>query len=166
MKTIKFRPLRLIKKTGKITVASYLQWNRCKTANYWGEFNLIIDEDYKKFDPDAFVYDHNGDQLFFFTYNPAEIPVFNFTQFMDLETIRAAHSQYGIRWDSNKESVSYTAKGTDCSGTPIFSHLTADYVATQYKDVTQFEPLTVKTVVFWFGWFLYTLDSAKIAGNH
>ncbi len=51
----------------------------------------------------------------------------------------------------------------DCNGTPIFSHLTADYIATHYKDVTQFEPLTVKQVVFWFGWFIYGLENSTFS---
>lgn len=47
MRTIKFRPLRVIKKTGKITVASYMQWRKVMTADY-NQFNLIISDDHKK----------------------------------------------------------------------------------------------------------------------
>ena len=42
MKTITFRPLRRIKKTGKIVVASYMQWRKVKTADY-SKFKLVVD---------------------------------------------------------------------------------------------------------------------------
>lgn len=59
MRTIKFRPLRVIKKTGKIAVASYMQWRSIKTADY-NNFNLVIDESYKMLNDADYVYDHLG----------------------------------------------------------------------------------------------------------
>jgi hypothetical protein len=47
--------------------------------------------------------------------------------------------------------------GIDCNGTPTFSHYTADYIANQYKHMNDFEPLTVKIVVEWYGKFLLSL---------
>ncbi len=83
-----------------------MQWNKVKTANY-NEFNLIINEDYKKFRADDFVYDHEGNHLFFYPYNPSEIPVFNHHPFMDWESIRKNNNEYGIRWSSNSDVVNY-----------------------------------------------------------
>lgn len=51
MKTIKFRPLREDKKSGKIIVASYMQWNKVRCGNY-SKFNLIINPEYESMDRD------------------------------------------------------------------------------------------------------------------
>lgn len=158
-KIITFRPLRRIKKTGKVTVASYMQWRKVKTADY-NKFNLIVDDEYKKFPSDEFVYDHNGEQLFFFTYNPAEIPVFPYSVLMDLDVIREENVRYGIRW-SPEGGVNYNARGMDCDGVPTFSHIDANH-ASDYQDIEQFEPLTVGMVVKWFGWFLFELENSSL----
>lgn len=159
MKTIKFRPLRRIKKTGKITVASYMQWVKVKRADY-SEFNLVLLDDYKDFNPDEYIYNHEGKQLFFYQYMPDEVPVFQNSIVCDLDEIRLNNAMYGIQWSGG--SISYHAKGTDCDGVPIFSHLTDDNVATHYNNMNDFEPLTVRTVVFWVGWFLYNLNKSNL----
>ena len=101
MKTIKFRPLRRIKKTGKITVASYMQWRKVKTADY-SQFKLIVNQEYKTFDKDELVYDHKGENLFWRHYNPEEIPLFE------------NHNQKTWKTDYDM----YCAKGLDVDGVP------------------------------------------------
>lgn len=123
-KIIKFRPLRRVKKTGKIAVASYMSWNKVRTADY-NKFELLIDTEYQEFDKKEFVYDHEGKQLFYFT----------------------------DQWIGH---------GVDCCDTPTFSHYTADYVAKHYEDMNELEPLTVETVVKWYGKFLLSLGKAVV----
>lgn len=137
-----------------------MQWRKVKTADY-DQFQLIVINEYKGMNPDAFVYDHEGKQLFFYAYSPEDVPVFPYHQFIDLDAIRAAHEQYAIHW-SPDSPPNYSSKGTDCDGVPTFSHLTADYIATHKRDITVFEPLTVKTVTHWVGWFLYNLNNSKL----
>lgn len=160
MKYITFRPLRRMKKTGKIIVASYTQWRSVMTADY-NKFSLTVDDEYKSMQPDDFVYNHKGELLYFFTYNPADVPVFQYSDMLDLDAIRANHKYYGIHWDYHNH-VNYRMAGADCGGVPTFTHCTADHVADYYKDVTDFEPLTVATVTKWFGWFLYQLNNSYL----
>src|SRR5688572_7137745 len=98
MRTIAFRPLRRIKKTGKITVASYMQWRKVMTADY-SKFNLVVDNEYKLMPKDEYVYDHNGELLYFFNYNPADVPVFQYNPLFDIEEIQLNHKNYGILWE-------------------------------------------------------------------
>lgn len=163
MKSIKFRPLRYVKNKDKIVVSSYMQWRKVMTANY-SEFELIINSDHLKMNPEALVYNHKGEELFFYTYNPSEIPVFNWSVLFNLDDISESYSQYGINWNYDS-AINYNMKGTDCDGVPTFSHFTIDYVVNNFKRINDFEPLKVKTVVFWFGWFLYRLDKIKIVNN-
>ena len=165
MKTITFRPLRIIKKTGKITVASYMQWRRIKTANY-SKFNLVIKNEYADMPLDEFVFNSDGEQLFFFTYDPNNVPVFDWHENFDLESIRKYNSEYGINWDP-VTSTNYSMRGTDCDGVPTFSHYTAKRVADNYHltgderwSIEQFEPLTVSEVLKWLSWFLYQLEKS------
>lgn len=160
MKTIIFRPLRRIKKTGKIVVASYMQWRKVDTADY-SKFNLIIDDEFRGMPKDEYVYDHNGDQLFFFTYNPDEVPVFQYSILFDLDTIREENKHYGILWKDQGKAC-YNMPGTDCDGVPTFSHYTANHIASNYNDVDQFQLLTVETVIKWYGWFLYRLENSNL----
>lgn len=165
MKEITFRPLRRNKKTGKVIVASYMGWRKVMTADY-SKFNLIVDDEYKKFPSNDFVYNHKGELLFFFTYNPADIPVYDSDaeRVIDehwLDKIHESREPHGIRWSSGGH-INYSGKGMDCEGIPVFSHCTQDYVADYYKDVDKFEPLTVGTVVKWFGWFLYQLNNSYL----
>jgi hypothetical protein len=77
MKVVIFKPLRRIKKTGKITVASYMQWRKVKTSDY-NNFSLIIDDEYKSFPKDEYVYDHKGENLFWYNFkNPQDVPKMN-----------------------------------------------------------------------------------------
>lgn len=164
MKTITFRPLRRIKKTGKVTVASYMSWYKIQTADY-GKFKLIINTEYKMLPPHELVYDHEGNQLFWFKYHPADIPVFNYSILFDLDKIREENKHYAINWQSGNP-LNYNAKGLDCSGTPIFSHYTEKHIKDNYKDTKQFKPLTVEMVVNLFGWFLYQLQNNELVFSH
>lgn len=158
----------MVHKTGKITVASYSQWRNIKTLDYQrfyypnGERRKVVlnvDYEYKIFGPDEYVFNHKGKQLFFPTYFPDEIPVFD-SGSLDFNQIRPKIKMYAVRYKSGE--VSYSVTGMDCSGVPTFSHMTADNIATHYKDMNQFEPLTVKTVIDWFGWFAYQLNNAEL----
>ncbi len=157
MKKITFRPLRRIRKTGKITVASYMQWRKVKTADY-SNFILVVNDEYKSFDKDAFVYDHNGEQLFWRNYNPEEIPTLNRYALID-----GQQPPYPPMWKS--EWGSYSANGLDCDGVPTFSHGTAKSIVNHYKleSVQEFKPLTVEIVTWWFGWFLYQLKNNELS---
>jgi len=148
MKTINFRPLRLEKKSGLIKVASYQQWRKIKTADY-NQFVLNIDDAYKSFPENAQVYNHKGKELFWHDYNPESIRLINNL------TIGEADRHYG-NWKTSYNM--YSSKGLDCDGVPIFSHQTIDSIWDK-KELDKYEPLTVKTVKFWFGWFLYNLNN-------
>lgn len=173
MKEITFRPLRRNKKTGKILVASYMAWRKVMTADY-NKFNLIINDEYKKFPKAEYVYRHDGELLYFLNYNPAEIAVYdsNAERIIDeywLDKLHESKMPHGIRWGSEGH-VSYSMPCTDCDGIPIFSHLTTDYVSDYYcnpvggypEKIFDFNPLTVETVIKWFGWFLYQLNNSYL----
>lgn len=151
MKTIIFRPLRKIKKTGKITVASYMQWRKIKTADY-NDFVLIIREEYRTFPKDELVYNHNGDNLFWRNYNPEGIPLLNSYALVDGD-----RPPYPEMWKTEYDM--FCAKGLDCDGVPTFSHQTADNIYNGKSDMIDFEPLTVEIVNYWFGWFLFNLKN-------
>jgi len=163
MKTIKFRPLRRVKKTGKITVASYMQWRKVQTADYF-EFNLLLEPEYQSFNKDEFVYDHKGEQLFWYNHqNPDSLP----KNYADIEMLRelVGDELDGELWKlSEPMGIGFASHvhGFDCDGVPVFSHYTANYIATHYKDVNVFEPLTVGLVVKWVGWFLYRLQNSRL----
>lgn len=164
MKSIVFRPLRRVKKTGKVVVASYGQWNKIRTADY-GAFSLTIDNEYAGIDPNEYVYNHEGKPLFWKDCEPDAIPVYTSEELRVFEIKIADLYQrtphHGIRW-SNDAIVHYCVRGLDCQGTPTFSHLTIDCVAEHYKDYADFEPLTVGVVVKWFGWWLYQLENSDL----
>jgi hypothetical protein len=155
MKIITFRPLRKIKKTGKITVASYMQWRKVKTADR-NKFKLIISDEYKAFTSSELVYNHNGENLFWRHYNPEEIPVLN-----DYALIDGEQPPYPPMWKTYYGM--YSAKGLDCEGVPTFSHGTSDNIYNSKADMKGFEPLTVEIVRWWFGWFLYQLENNELA---
>lgn len=153
MKEITFRPLRRIKKTGKLCVASYMQWRKIKVADY-AKFRLVISDEYKSFQKDEYIYNHEGKQLFWRNYNPEEIPLLTGLESLDGESPYAG--QWLTLWGM------YSARGLDCDGVPTFSHHTADEIYNSKADMTDFEPLTVETVVWWFGWFLYQLNNNEL----
>lgn len=160
MRTVKFKPLRVIKKTGKVTVASYSLWRNVLTADY-SKFNLTLMDIHLNLNKKDFVYNHKGEQLFFYDYNPHDVPVFQWSKLFSLEEIRLNHKQYGILW-SNDGHTNYSMRGTDCNGVPCFSHYTANYIATHSSNISAFEPLTVETVLLWYGWLLWQLNNSKI----
>jgi len=156
MKTIIFRPLRRIKKTGKITVASYMQWRKVKTADY-SNFKLIINDEYKAFRKDELVYNHNGENLFWRHYNPEEIPMLNRYNLVDGE-----QPPYPPMWKTDYGM--YSAKGLDCDGVPTFSHGTANEIVKDHtRNLNEYTPLTVKIVRWWFGWYLYQLQNNELS---
>lgn len=172
MKSVTFRPLRRIKKTGKITVASYMQWRKVRTADY-DKFNLIVNDEYKMFPKDEYVYTHEGKLIYFFTYNPADMMVFQRTVIdevdFDYNEARSVYRDFIIQNDGGKygsPSTSYFMRGTDCCGVPTFSHWDEDRVTQKdcwdYYGADQFEPLTVGLVLKWFGWFLYKLENSYL----
>ncbi len=147
-------------KTGKITVASYMQWRKVMTADY-NKFNLIISDEHKVMSKSEYVYNHKGEQLYFRNYNPADVPIFSAP--FDLNDVREKHPQYGVRWEINNH-INYTMIGTDCDGVPCFSHFTANYIADHYfKKINDFVPLTVEIVSYWYGWFLWQLNNSYIS---
>lgn len=162
MKEISFRPLRRIKKTGKICVASYMAWRKVKTADY-NEFLLMVEQSYKSMPKDEFVYNHNGEQLFWFNHRePEKLPL----QYADVDLLNEKIGEYFLeKWQFTEpmgEGFHHSVRGFDCDGVPVFSHNTADSIANSYEDMSQFEPLTVEVVVIWIGWFLYKLNNSKL----
>lgn len=131
-----------------------MQWRKVKTADY-NKFKLIINEEYKTFPKDELVYDHNGENLFWRHYNPEEIPMLNRHALIDGE-----EPPYPPMWKTDYGM--YSAKGLDCDGVPAFSHGTTDDIYNGRSGMTDFEPLTVEMVTYWFGWFLYRLQNNEL----
>jgi len=171
MKSIVFRPLRLVKKTGKIVVASYPQWNKVRTADY-SAFSLTIDNEYVGMDPNAFVYNHEGKPLFWRDFDPESVPVWESTALTTHEDWREFCDRnagfYAVRHRPFEGfpngSISYCCAyhGIDCQGTPTFSHQPIDRVAEYYPNFYEWEPLTVAVVVKWLGWWLYQLQNSSL----
>lgn len=166
MKDIAFRPLRRIKKTGKVCVASYMQWRKVKTADY-NKFNLKISNDHREMPDDEFVYNHEGEQLFWYNHNnPESLP----KNHVDIQSIIARSNCdprefEGEEWKFTEPSgigFHWSVDGFDCDGVPVFSHYSSDYLATHYSDMSKFEPLTVGMVKLWFGWFLLQLENSYL----
>jgi hypothetical protein len=160
MKTITFRPLRRVKKLNRIVVASYSTWRNVMTADY-NKFNLVLSDEHKALPPDEFVYNHKGELLFWFNINPADIPIFDYNRLLDFDAIRAKHKWYGTLWTEGQH-VNYMGPGLDCSGVPCFSHYTQEQAADPYFNPNEFEPLKVKTVIHWYGWFLLHLNNSYL----
>jgi len=162
MKQLNFRPLRINKKTGKVVVSSYMSWHKVKCANY-SDFHLNVISDYKQMNPLDYVYDHNGELLYHFNYNPWDVFVYHGTCLdsgFDWDYLRHDHGSFSI-YDGDRYSFHW--KGADVQGTPTFSHLTADKIANAgYTNMNEFEPLTVGYVISWLGWFLYHLENSKL----
>jgi hypothetical protein len=158
---IKFRPLRRVSKTGKIAVASYGLWNSVRVADN-NPFELIVNNEYKDFPKQEYVYNHKGEQLFFYDYNPYKMPMYKpgIPLDRDRREIIKEHGGYGLSYKGGY--VNYSAKGLDCEGTPCLSHYTMDYVADHNYNISDFEPLTVHMAIEWYGWFLLNLKNAKI----
>ena len=173
MNTIKFRPLRMIKKTGKVCVASYMQWNRVRCANY-SKFNLIIVNEYEHLNKSDFVYNHEGKQLYHFGYNPWKVHEHHgscIAEGFDWDYMRKTYKDFIIvnRDREGREYKSYHIRGADCAGTPTFTHYDEDRITTDdtwnYYGADAFEPLTVDYVITWLGWFLYQLENSNLKIN-
>lgn len=170
MKEVRFRPLRRVKKTGKVVVASYMQWNKVRCANY-SKFNLIVDNEYERLNKSDFVYTHGGTQLYHFNYNPWE--VFEYygsciEEYFDWDDMRKKYKDFILVSTDHegKEYKSYHIRGADCAGTPTFTHYDEDRVTSDdtwgYYGGDAFEPVTVGYVIIWLGWFLYQLNNSYL----
>jgi len=166
MKKIKFRPLRRVKKTGQVVVASYQQWRSIKTADY-SEFQLSFETTYAEFDEDEVVHNHLGEPLFWYQYLPdaiTEICIEEVPRMAPFElrvhNWAAIHHlrPYAVRM--NERWTSFTScRGLDCDGVPTFSHYTSEEIAKGKLDPFQFEPLTVGMVKRWLEWFIMNLKN-------
>ena len=170
MRTIKFKPLRVVKKSGKITVASYMQWRGIKTADH-NLFTLAVDESYKLLNDIDFVYNHLGEHLFFYDYKPNDIIINpDIPQSNEFVSNAKSINEY-LKFRNNNPYIlldrgdykTYWCKGLDVDGVPTFTHYTADYIVSdQTRDHTTFVPLTVGMVKMWFGWFLWQLENSRL----
>jgi len=128
MKTVPFRPLRRVKKTGKIVVAGYAQWTQVRTADY-SAFCLVVDQEYVGLPLDEHVYNHEGKPLFWRDFNPEDIPVYTPDELrvceIEIGNLFRSAPHHGIRWKPDG-SISYCVRDLDCQGTPTFSHLTIE----------------------------------------
>lgn len=161
MKEIKFRPLRLHKKSGKIIVASYMEWNKVRCANY-SEFILKVVGEYEQMDKNSLVHNHKGEALYHFNYSPWDVFVYHGSSIddgFDWDYLRNTYGSFSI---NSGDRTSYHWRGADCEGTPTFSHLTAECVERNYGNILQFEPITVAYVLDWLGWFLYHLENSTL----
>lgn len=163
MKTIKFRPLRRINKTGKICVASYSQWRKIKASDY-ESFILVINKEYESFDKSELVFDKNGENLFWKDFNPENIT--------HLPSHILISENYPKHW---RYLDFFSAIGLDCDGVPTFSHGTMhnltignsyEYTLQEVNQIlepmNEYELLTVGVVVKWLGWFLFQLKNAEL----
>lgn len=169
MKEIIFRPLRRIKKTGKIAVASYMQWRKVKTADY-SQFMLLLVNDIQRFPPDQIVCNHKGEELFWFNHANPELLPKNYVTIEQISELLGIPIEYleGEQWKISEPigtGFHWSIRGFDCDGVPVFSHYTAKYIAKFWDDITQFEPLTVKTVILWYGWFLWELKNVNFTAS-
>lgn len=173
MKLVTFRPLRRVKKTGKIVVASYTQWYRIMCADNNGTFKLIVDDEYKTFPKDELVYDHSGENLFWKDFDPEQIP------YLPPYILREENYEYPKQWRTNYDmgyGDHFSVRGLDSSGVPTFSHgthhnltignmhnYTLDEVGEVLDPMREYELLTVGIVVKWIGWFLYLLRNSELS---
>lgn len=159
-----FRPLRRVKKTGKIVVASYPQWNRIRTADY-SAFCLTVDNEYAGLPEDEHVYNHEGKPLFWRDFDPEQIPLYTPEELrifeIEIADLFQTVPHHGIRWQPDG-AINYCVRGLDCQGTPTFSHLTIEHVAEHHSAFRAYEPLTVGIVIKWFGWFLLQLENSNL----
>lgn len=131
-----------------------MQWRKIKTVDHT-KFKLIVSTEYRTFPKDEFVFDHNGENLFWRHYNPEEIPMLNRYALVDGE-----QPPYPVMWKTDYGM--FCAKGLDVDGVPAFSHGTVNEIYNGKSDMKDFEPLTVEIVNYWFGWFLYRLQNAEL----
>lgn len=169
MKSITFRPLRRVKKTGKIVVASYMQWNKLRCANY-SEFSLIVDSEYEQMNKSDFVYNHEGKQLYHFGYNPWDVHEHYgscIAEGFSFDEMRSKYKDFILVSEfDGRPHKSYFIRGADCAGTPSFTHYDEDRVTSDdtwnYYGADAFEPVTVGYVITWLGWFLYQLENSSL----
>lgn len=139
-------------------VAGYLQWNKVRSENYH-PYELVIAPEYRDLPQDEYVHNHKGDLLYFYNYNPNDIPILNAGE---AGIAKSLYRVYGI-YSNGFTMFMGSSAGIDCEGTPTFSHFTADYLGTHGYNLDDFEPLTVGKVLEWYEWFIYRLDKAKIS---
>jgi len=166
MKEIRFSPLRRIKKTGKMTVASYMQWRKVKVADY-SEFILSLG-DFSQLDPNERVHNHKGELLFWYNHESPDslrmLTIFDIKESMDengFDSSVVDGEEYKLR--SMEDRLHWSVNGFDCDAVPVFSHYTQDYISTHFcNSVKEFEILTVETVLKWYWWFIFNLRNTTL----
>ena len=146
MKQIKFRPLRL-NKDNKVIVSNYMSWRRLKTADY-SQFELTLYDDHLSLPKDALVHNHKGEVLFFYSYNPYDMPSKPYGYLHCENVLLRELNEDCINGLIVSENSFYSVKGVDCDFIPTFTHYTKDYISSYMSDLKGLEPLTVQTVVF------------------
>lgn len=140
-----------------------MQWNKVRCGNY-SEFELNVVNEYESMDKDAFVHDHTGEWLYHFNYSPWDVHIHYgscIAEGFDWDAMRAQYINFSI--DSGDGWVSRHWRGTDCNGTPTFTHGTAYWVGQpDHGNIYDYEPVTVGYVLDWLGWFLYQLENSKL----
>lgn len=152
MKSIKFRPLRYVKKSKKIVVASYAQWKNIKSYDYGCmPFELILNTDFRYMDANSYVYNHKGENLFWHDINIESI--------ITVETNDDYQKKY---WKTC--TGYYSVSGLDCDGVPVFTNGTTLNISNlrDLNEIDKYEPLDVKTVVKWLWWFIYELKNCNV----
>lgn len=122
--------------------------------------------------PDEYVYDHEGEQLFWKDFDPEKIP------YLPPYILRDENYEYPKQWRTNYDMGycdHFSAQGLDCDGVPTFSHGTPhnltignmhNYTLEEAVEVldpmSEYELLTVEIVVKWFGWFVWQLNNSVL----
>lgn len=156
-KVVTFRPLRRDAKTGKVMVASYTGWRKIKTSDYYPTL-LTVARDYAGMKHSEYVHNHKGELLYFYAYNPNDIPLFDDVPHDEISRIFATTKVRGFK-NTLSPGYSYSGIGIDCDGIPTFTHYTADYLATHEYEPFDFEVLTVKDVLIWYEWVINNLNN-------
>ncbi len=156
-KIIKFRPLRRHKKSGKIIVASYMSWNKIRSADYWQKFELVVDNEYRELPRHERVYNHKLEDLWFFKYKPEDIKTY--------PSVAAPEgANYGTPYIidyGDGQHYMCMGIGLDAAGTPCLSHYTTNQLANDNYNLEMVEPLTVGAVIDWYVWFLFNLNNVN-----
>lgn len=165
MKTIVFKPLRYIKKTKKVTVASYMQWRKVYTANK-ETTTIVFDSSFKDKPTNTLVYNHKGEPLFFYEVEKIKLPKLTYIQKFgrELEATKKKvdFSDYCISGFNEDNSIYFVTHYLDCDGVPTISHFTENCISGYSKEQKQkLEPLTVGMVMRWFDWFCLLVENSK-----
>lgn len=139
-----------------------MRWRKVMTADY-SEFELILDDSQKNFDPKERVYNHKGELLFWFKHNNPDALPLNYPNKDLVDFIYEEFEEWKLAKMNEPIGIGfhYSVPGFDCDGVPAFSHYDQKRCV-DYGDVTQFEILTVEMVLVWYGYTLYRLKNANL----